>query len=111
MKHLIEIKDLSVKEIEELIKVAKSIMLNPEDYLVKMFGRIGWICEKCENFNYENRKKCNRCGIQKRPKRIFNEDAEKRKGNKHKEDWVCKYCANVNYPFRIVCNRCGKGKE
>ena len=35
MRHLIDIKDLSVKEIDELIKVAKSIMLNPEQYVEK----------------------------------------------------------------------------
>ena len=35
MRNLIEIKDLSVEEIEELIKVAKSIMQKPEDYLEK----------------------------------------------------------------------------
>ena len=35
MRNLIEIKDLSVEEIEELIKVAKSIMQKPEDYLDK----------------------------------------------------------------------------
>ena len=35
MKHLIDIKDLSVEEIEELIKVAKDIMQNPEKYSEK----------------------------------------------------------------------------
>ena len=35
MRNLIEIKDLSVKEIEELIKVAKSIMQHPERYWEK----------------------------------------------------------------------------
>ena len=32
MKHLIDIKDLSIEEIEELIKVAKDIMQAPEKY-------------------------------------------------------------------------------
>lgn len=35
MKNLIDIKDLSIQEIEELIKVAKDIMQNPEKYLDK----------------------------------------------------------------------------
>ena len=35
MRHLIDIKELSVEEIEELIKVAKSIMLNPSNYQEK----------------------------------------------------------------------------
>lgn len=26
-----------------------------EDYIVEMFGRRGWICEKCNNFNYESK--------------------------------------------------------
>jgi aspartate carbamoyltransferase catalytic subunit len=35
MKHLIDIKDLSVEEIDELIKVAKDIIANPEKYSEK----------------------------------------------------------------------------
>ena len=35
MKHLIDIKDLSIKEIDELIEVAKDIMQVPEKYLEK----------------------------------------------------------------------------
>ncbi|MGN1330678.1 MAG: aspartate carbamoyltransferase [Clostridia bacterium] len=35
MKNLIDIKDLSIEEIEELIKVAKDIMQNPEKYSEK----------------------------------------------------------------------------
>lgn len=30
--------------------------LNPEDYLLEMFGRMGWICCQCNNFNYESKK-------------------------------------------------------
>lgn len=39
MKHLIDIKDLSVKEIEELIKVAKDIISNKEEYSHKCDGK------------------------------------------------------------------------
>lgn len=28
---------------------------NEEDYIVEMFGRKGWICELCNNFNYESK--------------------------------------------------------
>ncbi len=35
MKNLIEINDLTVKEIDELIKVAKDIMQNPDNYSEK----------------------------------------------------------------------------
>lgn len=40
MKHLIDIKDLSVQEIDELIKVAKDIMKNPNAYSEKCKGKI-----------------------------------------------------------------------
>ena len=40
MKHLIEISDLSVKEIDELIEIAKDIMKNPEKYNEKCKGKI-----------------------------------------------------------------------
>ncbi len=39
MKHLIDIKDLTVKEIEELIKVAKDIINNKEKYTHKCDGK------------------------------------------------------------------------
>lgn len=39
MKHLIDIKDLSVKEIDELINVAKDIMANKEKYAKKCEGK------------------------------------------------------------------------
>ena len=39
MKHLIDIKDLSAKEIEELIDVAKDIMANKERYAKKCEGK------------------------------------------------------------------------
>ena len=39
MKHLIDIKDLSAKEIEELIDVAKDIMANKEKYAKKCEGK------------------------------------------------------------------------
>jgi hypothetical protein len=28
---------------------------NPEEYLTEMFGKKGWICEMCNNFNYESK--------------------------------------------------------
>ena len=39
MKNLINITDLSVKEIDELIKVAKDIMKKPEKYMEKCKGK------------------------------------------------------------------------
>ena len=44
--------------------------LNPEDYIYEKFGKRGWQCERCRNFNFEARTKCNRCGSPMRPKII-----------------------------------------
>ena len=89
-----------------------------DEYTIEMFGRRGWICEGCNNFNYETRKNCNRCKIPKKPlkKSVLMDN----KGNKiidnsvnanHKEDWNCYNCGNVNYAFRLHCNRCQMEKE
>lgn len=40
MKHLIDIKDLSIKEIDELIEVAKDIMNNKDKYSEKCKHKI-----------------------------------------------------------------------
>ena len=40
MKHLIDIKDLSVEEIDNLIELAKDIIANPENYSHKCDGKI-----------------------------------------------------------------------
>jgi len=86
-----------------------------EEYIVEMFGRKGWICEMCNNFNYETRVKCNRCGINKSPKRNVkknktddSDDEEKKKKpfSERVGDWVCIKCKNLNFSFRVVCNRC-----
>lgn len=80
------------------------------DYLIEMFGRKGWICILCNNFNYETRVKCNRCGLMKKPKKIVNKKSKIEENNKErnnkKGDWVCTNCNNLNYSFRTVCNRC-----
>ena len=26
-----------------------------DDYVIEMFGRVGWICDQCNNFNYDTR--------------------------------------------------------
>jgi hypothetical protein len=87
--------------------------LEPKDYLIKMFGRVGWICKQCNNFNFETRNKCNRCYIIKNPKTIeeINKKKEDNKKNKkkvkeRKTDWLCLNCQNLNYGFRKNCNRC-----
>ena len=81
------------------------------EYLVEMFGRKGWICKLCNNFNYETRNKCNRCGIIKKPKKIVDlkqkvGNNEMKERNNKKGDWICVNCRNLNYSFRTFCNRC-----
>lgn len=88
-----------------------------EDYIMELFGRRGWVCDQCQNFNYESRNKCNRCKIPKIAKKLFlNKQDEQEilivkniENNCHifpQSDWVCTYCFNLNYSFRQICNRC-----
>ena len=89
-----------------------------DDYTIELLGRRGWICENCQNFNYESRKTCNRCQIIKTPinKSILsNEEGSKILYNlingNNKKEWNCSLCGNVNYSFRIICNRCQIPKD
>ena len=72
---------------------------NEDEYLTQMFGKMGWICALCNNFNYQSRNKCNRCGALKKPKKILNADNTK-------NSWICMNCKNFNNPFNNVCSRC-----
>ena len=76
------------------------------EYLLEMFGRKGWICKLCNNFNYETRVKCNRCGILKKPKKLIEIKQRNAEERDKDGDWSCIYCKNLNYSFRSVCNRC-----
>ena len=89
-----------------------------DDYTIEVLGRLGWICENCQNFNYESRKTCNRCKIIKTP--INKSILSSEEGSKilynlinenNKKEWNCSLCGNVNYSFRIICNRCQKPKD
>ena len=85
--------------------------LNPEDYMIKMFGRLGWICCHCNNFNFDTRNRCNRCQAVKMPKlkeEIFKkkDKKNKKKAKERRTDWLCLNCKNLNYGFRKNCNRC-----
>ena len=78
-----------------------------------MFGRVGWICKQCNNFNFETRNKCNRCYAIKNPKTLeeINKKKDenkkaKKKVKERKTDWLCLNCQNLNYGFRKNCNRC-----
>lgn len=79
-----------------------------DGYTFEMYGKKGWLCKKCKNFNYETRKKCNRCGSSKKAIKFKNINNEK-DDNKTlitKGDWLCTNCHNLNYGFRKICNRC-----
>ena len=98
-----EIQNESVKKIHKKRNTEKN---EAGEYLVEMFGRRGWICKLCNNFNYETRIKCNRCGILKKPKKIM--DIRKKSEEEHNKegDWRCMHCKNLKYSFRTLCNRC-----
>ena len=85
--------------------------LNPDDYIIQMFNRFGWVCFHCNNFNFFTRKKCNRCQAIKMPKtkeEIFNQKYKKKnkKKKERKLDWICLNCKNLNFGFRKICNKC-----
>lgn len=54
----------AIPNLNSQIKKANNCMFNqnnnhsskfdPEDYIVEMFGKRGWICQACNNFNYES---------------------------------------------------------
>ena len=98
-----EIQNESIKKIHKKRNTENN---EAGEYLVEMFGRRGWICKLCNNFNYETRIKCNRCGILKKPKKIM--DIRKKSEEEHNKegDWRCMHCKNLNYSFRTLCNRC-----
>ena len=93
------------------IKKNKKII---DDYTLEMFGKKGWICQECNNFNYETRKKCNKCHINKKMKKLhknYNYDFEENKKLNNGNDWTCSNCGNLNYSFRLMCNRCKIKKD
>ena len=78
-----------------------------DEYITYMFGRRGWICDLCNNFNFESRKKCNRCQMLKKPRKIDEFYQTKLINSLQYTNYcICKYCGNYNYPFRLACNRC-----
>jgi hypothetical protein len=77
-----------------------------EDCLIFKYGKRGWVCKFCNNFNYEMRVKCNRCGIIKNPKKMLKVNQKTERDSKKREDWICLKCSNLNYSFRTECNRC-----
>ena len=93
--------------------------LDPEDFIFEKFGKRGWQCENCNNFNFESRIKCNRCGVKMKPKIIKKQKKETIKKEKTTKksfvektgDWICPNCTNINFAFRQSCNRCQLSKQ
>ena len=90
----------------------------------------GWICNKCNHFNYDSRKQCMKCymthdgkNIKHNNKKHIHEENYKTNGhnnnNHHNNgkvierigDWICINCDNLNFSFRTICNRCQLSKS
>ena len=106
-----------------------NINVNNKDNNTEMFGRKGWFCLFCNNFNFESRNKCNKCKKNKsqiKNKKKNNNNNDNNNNNIHKKnnnenkiqkqfseregDWICFNCKNVNFAFRKLCNRCQLSK-
>lgn len=88
---------------------------NEEEYIFEKFGKNGWECCSCNNFNFQSRTVCNRCGKEKDPKskkqlkyeaELAKRDNSKKVLIERKGDWACPKCKNLNFSFRLACNRC-----
>ena len=108
------------KEKEETKEKPNVKEMEKEEYVFEKFGKLGWECEKCNNFNFESRTICNRCNVPKQPKSLeqIKLENELKSGEKKKKplverkgDWQCPACHNLNFAFRISCNRCKLPKE
>ena len=99
--------------------------INKKGINTEMFGRKGWICSFCNNFNFESRNKCNKCKQNKTPiknkkknnnndnnfhKNNNNENKTQKQFSEREGDWICFNCKNVNFAFRKLCNRCQLSK-
>ena len=101
-----------------------------EDYWTTQGNRIGWVCSGCQNFNYENRRKCNMCNKQKSSKIVGEKNKnikkfvsetntplpknaveEVKKPMAVQGNWECSNCKNINFSFRVSCNRCNLKKQ
>ena len=107
------------KEKLDIIDEPKKEM-KKEEYIFEKFGKLGWECIKCNNFNFESRTICNRCEAPKQPKSLeqIKLENEQKSGEKKKKtlierkgDWQCPLCHNLNFAFRVTCNRCKLPKE
>jgi uncharacterized OB-fold protein len=95
--------------------------INPAEYIFERYGKLGWLCQDCNNFNFSSRVKCNKCGVKMKPIKVnniqneinFQQNNKKFKKNfiKKSGDWFCLNCSNINFAFRSECNRCHLSKQ
>lgn len=71
------------------------------EYLIEMFGKKGWVCLLCNNFNYEKRIKCNRCGQLKKPKKISNLKLKMKKIKTNKKI-IIKVIIKIKIGFAVI---------
>ena len=62
-----------------------------------------WICPKCKNHNFANKKVCNRTNCEQ-PKPRGSGGRGDTRGHKS-GDWICPKCNNHNFANKKVCNR------
>ena len=100
----------AIQNKDEVKNNCKENELKEDEYCIEMFGKKGWVCIICNNFNFETRIKCNRCKRLKNPKKIESIKCKIKKeldaNNDEDSDWICPKCQNLNYSFRTICNRC-----
>ena len=72
-----------------------------------------WVCPKCKNHNFANKKVCNRTGCEEPKPRGGGRGRDSRGqrsfggSNMKSGDWNCPKCKNHNFANKKVCNRTG----
>jgi predicted nucleic-acid-binding Zn-ribbon protein/rRNA processing protein Gar1 len=80
-----------------------------------------WVCPKCKNHNFANKKVCNRTGCEQPKPKVVGRGRDSRgfrpsksdgfrDSNMKPGDWNCPKCKNHNFAKREVCNRCDTRK-
>ena len=76
------------------------------------FGKPGWFCCQCDNFNYKMRKKCNKCDKQRQLQPNFTKHEEKIDFEENLADktnqnnWLCVSCGFSNFSYMKKCFQC-----
>ena len=79
------------------------------------YGKPGWFCCDCDNFNYKMRKKCNKCQkarnfkieIEKKIVKVeFEQNLDKTPKDTSTENWLCAAYGNSNLSSEEKCFNC-----